>query len=256
MSFEQILVEFDGPIMWLTLNRPAEANAMSMLLAQEFCAAIEQAEADENCHVVVLQGAGKFFCAGGDVAMMAGASDSAQFLGGLAEKMHEGLLRLARSRLVTIAAVNGYAAGAGLGLVLNADVVLATPNAGFVTAYARVGLTPDCGVSFLLPQIVGPRRAAQMSLLGRAASAGEGLEWGIVTELVAEEELAGRARELGEKLGNGPTQVLGPTKRLLGGRRTEEYASHLADEAKTIVAMVVNPDSKERIAAFVAKKGN
>lgn len=256
MSFEQILVDFDGPIMWLTLNRPAEANAMSMVLAEEFCAAIEQAEADENCHVVVLQGAGKFFCAGGDVAMMAGASDPAEFLGGLAGKMHEGLLQLAQSRLVTIAAVNGYAAGAGLGLVLNADVVLATPKAGFVTAYAGVGLTPDCGVSFLLPRVIGPRRAAQMCLLGRAASAEEGLNWGIVTELVAEEELAGRAKELGEKLGKGATQVLGPTKRLLAGNSAAEYSRHLADEAKTIVAMVVNPDSKERIASFVAKKGS
>lgn len=227
---------------------------MSMLLAQEFCMAIEQAEADEGCHVVVLQGAGKFFCAGGDVAMMASAPDTASFLGNLAEKMHEGLLRLAGSRLVTIAAVNGYAAGAGLGLVLNADIVLATPNAGFLTAYQGVGLTPDCGVSYLLPLVVGPRRAAQMSLLGRTANASEALAWGIVTEEVAEEQLVSRARELGEKLGKGPTQVLGPTKRLLAGRRAEEYALHLADEASTITGMVVTPDTQKRIAAFAAKK--
>ena len=254
MAFEQILVEADGPLTWLTLNRPSEANAMSLLLAQEFCTAIERAEEDEDCHVLILQGAGKFFCAGGDISMMAGAPDSAEFLGGLAAKMHEGLLRLAHSRLITIAVVNGYAAGAGLGLVLNADIVLATPNAAFRTAYEAVGLTPDCGLSYLLPQIVGQRRAVQMSLLGHTASAGEGRAWGIVTEEVAEEDLVQRARELGEKLGAGPTQILGPTKRLLAGRRADDYARHLADEASTITAMVAHPDTQKRLAAFLATR--
>lgn len=254
MAFEQLLVERAGPVMWLTLNRPDEANAISMALAEEFCAAVEQAEGDPDCHVLVLSGAGKFFCAGGDVAMMAGAPDPGEFLGRLAGTMHEGLLRLAGSRLVTIAVVDGYAAGAGLGLVLNSDIVLATPRAGFLTAYGAVGLTPDCGVSYLLPQVVGPRRAAHMALLGRAASAAEGLEWGIVTELVAEGDLAGRARELAEHLGRGPTQVLGPAKRLLAGSRAREYASHLADERATIATLVAHPDSQKRIAAFAARK--
>lgn len=254
MAFEQILLERDGPAMWLTLNRPAEANAISTVLAQEFCTAVEQAEADPACHVLVLQGSGKYFCAGGDVAMMAGAQDPAQFLGALAEKMHEGLVRLAESRLITIAAVHGYAAGAGLGLVLNADIVLATPSAGFLTAYGAVGLTPDCGVSYLLPQVVGLRRAAQMSLLGRAVSAEEGLEWGIVTELVQSSDLLDRARELAEQLGRSSTQALGPTKRLLAGGRNDGFARHLAVEAATIAAMIGQPETRASIAAFMARR--
>ncbi|WP_125617076.1 enoyl-CoA hydratase/isomerase family protein [Specibacter cremeus] len=254
MTFETITVERDGALLWLTLNRPNEANALSIPLADEFCAAIDQAEADAGCHVLVLQGAGKFFCAGGDVAGMAGSADPADFLRTLAGTMHAGLLSLARSRLVTIAAVHGPAAGAGLGLVLNADFVLATPKASFLSAYAGIGLTPDCGVSYLLPQIVGPRRAAEIGLGGRVATAQEALDWGLVTELVEEADLRNRARQLGERLAGGATQALGPTKRLLTSARLSAYAEHLADEVETISRLVSLPDSKERVAAFVERR--
>ncbi|MFQ4149663.1 enoyl-CoA hydratase/isomerase family protein [Arthrobacter sp. LAPM80] len=255
MSYKQILVRRDGPLVWLTLNRPAEANAISTLMSQEFITAIEEAEADASCHVLILQGAGKYFCAGGDVAMMAGAADPAGFLGQLAATMHEALLLLAASRLVTIAVVQGVAAGAGLGLVLNSDIVLASPRAGFLTAYGAVGLTPDCGVSYLLPMVVGPRRATQMSLLGGTVGAAQALQWGLVSEIVEETGLIQRAAELGEQLGSGATQVLGPTKRLLAGRRASDYAAHLADEAATITTMIAHPQTHKSIAAFVAQRG-
>ena len=255
MSFVRIQVRRDGPVLWLTLNRPAEANAIDTLMSQEFRRAVRDAEADANCHVLILQGAGKFFCAGGDVAMMAGAPDPAFFLSELAGNMHEGLLLLAGSRLVTIAVVHGVAAGAGLGLVLNADIVLASPNAKFLTAYGAVGLTPDCGVSFLLPLVVGPRRAAHMALLGHAVDASEALAWGLVNEVVAEDELLHRAGELGGQLGRGATHALGPTKRLLAGRTATDYAEHLADEQATIAGMVTHPQTQEKLAAFTAKRG-
>lgn len=253
MSFENILVQFEGPLMWLTLNRPAEANAISIAMGQEFCAAIEQAEQNPAIHVVILQGSGRFFCAGGDVAMMDASDDPAVFLKELAGTMHVGLLRLARSRLITIAAVDGYAAGAGLGLVLNADVVLATEKAGFLSAYGTIGLTPDCGVSYLLPRVVGPRRAAHMALLGRSVNAEEGLSWGLVTEVVAQADLVARARELGESLGAGPSQMLGPTKKLLSAGIDEGYAKHLDDEAETISAMISLPDTLQRIGKFLSR---
>lgn len=254
MAFQNIVVEQDGPLVWLTLDRPADANALSDALAEEFCAAIEQAENDPGVHVLILQGSGKYFCAGGDVAMMAAAPDPTQFLRALAEKMHEGLLRLANSRLITIAAVQGIAAGAGLGLVLNADIVLASEKAGFVSAYGAVGLTPDCGVSYLLPQVVGQLRAAQICLLGRAVTAEEGLAWGLVSELVPAGQLVQRAREVGEQLANGATQALGPTKLLLKRVNNKGYAEHLVQEAATISTMISHPETLKNIAAFVARR--
>ena len=253
MNFDNIKVERDGALMWLTLHRPNAANALTIPLAEEFAAAVAQAEADPDCHVLVLQGSGRFFCAGGDVAGMADSEDPAAFLQALAGTMHEGILAMTRSRLVTIAAVHGPAAGAGLGLVLNADFALASPKATFLSAYTGVGLTPDCGVSYLLPQIVGPRRAAEMCLSGRVATAQDGLDWGLVSELVEESALQQRARELGENLAAEARQTLGPTKRLLTTARLSAYAAHLEDERATISSLASHADTLDRIAAFAER---
>jgi 2-(1,2-epoxy-1,2-dihydrophenyl)acetyl-CoA isomerase len=253
MNFDHIKVERAGALLWLTLNRPNEANALSIPLAEEFHAAIREAEADPGCHILILQGSGKFFCAGGDVVGMAGSNDPAEFLRILVGKMHTGILALARSSLVTIAAVHGPAAGAGLGLVLNADFVVASPQASFLSAYAGIGLTPDCGVSYLLPQMIGPRRAAEVCLAGRAVSAQEALDWGLVNELVEEPELQARVQEVAEKLSGGASQILGPTKRLLNAERLSAYAAHLDDEARTIASIVSNADAQNRIAAFAER---
>lgn len=253
MNFDNIKAKRDGALMWITLDRPGEANALSIPLAKEFAAAVSLAEADPSCHVLILQGSGNYFCAGGDVAGMADSENEAEYLLELAGSMHEVVLTLARSRLVVIAAVQGPATGAGLGLVLNADFVLATGDASFLSAYAGVGLTPDCGVSYLLPQIVGPRRAAQMCLGGQVVTARDGLEWGLVSELVKAPDLCERVRQLGEGLAAGAMQTLGPTKRLLTSARLSAYADHLADELTTISSMGQNPDTVRRIAAFAAR---
>ena len=250
MNFDSVKTNRDGAIMWLTLNRPTEANALSLPLAAEFAAALALAEADSGCHVVILQGAGKFFCAGGDVAGMADAEDKSGYLKELAGAMHEVILAMLRSRLMIVAAVHGPAAGAGLGLVLAADFVLATPDATFRSAYAGVGLTPDCGVSYLLPQAIGPGRAAQMCLGGHVVTARDGADWGLVGELIETSELGTRGRELGERLAAGATQTLGPTKRLLTEERLSTFADHLDKELSTISTLGSNPDTVQRIDAF------
>lgn len=253
MDFDNIKADRDGAHMWLTLDRPNEANALSIPLAAELAAAVALAESDPSCHVLILQGSGRYFCAGGDVAGMADSENKSGYLLDLAGAMHEVILTLARSRLVVIAAVHGPAAGAGLGLVLNADFVLATPEATFLSAYAGVGLTPDCGVSYLLPQMVGPRRAAQMCLDGRVVTAREAVEWGLAGELVLTSELRQRTRELAQSLTAGATQTLGPTRRLLTSDRLLAYADHLEDELSTISALGSEPDTMQRIAAFAER---
>lgn len=254
MTFENIQFRGDSGVAWITLNRPKAANSMSIPLADEFCSAVDQAADDPTVHVVVLQGAGKFFCAGGDVASMAESADPAEFLGTLAGRMSEGLLALGRSRLVTIAAVQGPAAGAGLALVLNSDLVLASSNATFQSAYAAVGLTPDCGVSHLLPLVVGPRRAAEICLAGRVVRAQEAADWGLVNEVMEESELLPRAEALALQLAGSAVQTLGPTKRLLTTAALMAYADHLDDEVKTISSIVSNHDTKNRIQSFATPR--
>lgn len=253
MKFSNIHVERSNALTWLTLDRPQEANALSFELAGELLTALDHAESDPECHVLILQGAGKFFCAGGDVSGMADAENKTGYLLELAGAMHKVVLAMGRSRLIIVAAIDGPAAGAGLGLVLNADFAIATPRARFLSAYSGVGLTPDCGVSYLLPLLVGPRRANQMCLNGTALTASEALEWGLIGELTDPASLRGRVQALGESLAGGATQTLGPTKRLLGAERLIGYEAHLDDELRTISAMGSNPDTARRIAAFVER---
>jgi len=253
VRFETLEYASADGIARITLNRPDAANALDQQLADEFGRALQLAEADQSCHVVVLAGHGRFFCAGGDVAAMAQAPDRADFVSRLAGTMHEGLLRLARSRLVSIAAVQGPAAGAGLGLVLAADFAIASPEASFVGAYAGVGLSPDCGVSYLLPRAVGPRRAARLLLAGHTLGAREALEWGLVGEMVPEGQLADRVSELATALASSPVQALGPTKRLLTSDAVEGYAEHLRQEQEQIAALSEHPDTAGRIEAFAAR---
>ena len=255
MTYRHLTLEYDGALARLTLNRPDSANALDLELAEELCAALADAETHADCHVLLLQGAGRFFCAGGDVAAMAAAADQGAFLKELAGRLHEAVLALAKSRLISIAVVKGPAAGAGLGLALNADFILASPKARFLAAYAGVGLTPDCGVSYLLPELAGPRRAAEMCLAGRVAGHADALEWGLINELVAAEEIAGRAQELGEQLASGAVSVLGPTKRLLRARSIAGYETHLQEEAETIASMAASADTRNRLAAFAGRSG-
>ncbi|MDN3480355.1 enoyl-CoA hydratase/isomerase family protein [Arthrobacter sp. APC 3897] len=253
MTYRHLTLEYDGALARLTLNRPDQANALGLVLAEELCAALAEAETRADCHVLLLQGSGRFFCAGGDVAAMAAAADQSGFLKELAGKLHEAVMALVKSRLISIAVVNGPAAGAGLGLVLNSDFILASPRARFLSAYAGVGLTPDCGVSYLLPELAGPRRAAEMCLTGRVANHAEALEWGLINEVAAAEDLAGRAEELGRQLAAGAVAVLGPTKRLLRARSLAGYEAHLQEEAETIASMADSADTRERLAVFAAR---
>lgn len=250
MTFEYVSFEILGELAWLTLNRPDQANSLNIAMADEFCAAVALADSDPQCQVLIMQGAGDYFCAGGDVTEMAESRRVSAHLSVLVGKMHEGLLALAQSRLVTVAAVQGPIAGAGLGLMLNADLIVATSTATFRSAYNGLGLTPDCGVSALLPQVVGLHRAADICLAGRVVTAKEALEWGLVNQVVDGANLRSSAEELGANLLRGATQALGPTKRLLTAEKMIGYAAHLKDEAETISSIASHPDSRTRIDSF------
>jgi len=253
MSEPTVILERAEGIARLTLNRPDAANAMSLQLAREFRAAVAEAEADRDCHVLMLLGTGRFFSAGGDVGEMAVATDPSSYLRQLAGAMSAGMLDLARSRLLVLAVVHGPVAGAGLGLVLNADLVLAGQSATFVAAYAGVGLTPDCGVTHLLPRAVGPLRATELCLAGRVLRSDEALAWGLVNEVHPDADLIAAAEARARSIAGGATQVIGPTKRLLTGAGLSDYAAAIDAENDSIAEIVTVPDTQARIAAFVQR---
>src|SRR5215204_5744212 len=202
----------DGRTVWLTLNRPGVGNAIDQGLAEALRDAVRRIRAAPEPRIVVLQAAGNLFCAGGDVAAITGAADPLEYITTLATTVHGAIEDLRASDAVVIAAVHGPAAGGGLGLVLNADFVIASTDARFLSAYASVGLSPDCGVSYMLPAIVGPRRAMELTLTGRVLDAYEAREWGIVTEVTGADDFDARVQDLAHTLARGPALAQARTR--------------------------------------------
>jgi len=237
----------------IEINRPAVSNSFDLATAKAFDDAIARAEQDDAVRAVLLTGAGKRFSAGGDVASMVAADDQAAFLLELAEALDVAARRLDALAKPVVCAVQGAVAGAGNSVMLAADVIVAAEGTKFVMAYPGVGLTPDIGVSWLLPRAVGQVRALEYALTGRQLTAAEAREWGLVTTVVADEELSQTARELAVKLAAGPVFALGQARRLIrdSWSRTREEAG--AEESRTIAAAVLTDDAQQRLAAFTKK---
>lgn len=242
-----------GSVATLTLNRPDNANAISLELAREFGAAVAMAESDADCRVLVIAGNGKLFCAGGDVAEMADASEPSDYLQSLAREMGADILALVRSRLVVISRVHGAVAGAGLAIVLASDLAVASTTASFRAAYGAIGLTPDCGVSLLLPDCVGPRRAAQMCLNAHVVSGVEAAEWGIVTRVVSSTDLDDAIDELTNGVAAIAERSLAPTKALLKAALLKRLPAVIERESRQIAVMAKDPSTQARIAKFAKR---
>ncbi|WP_104107804.1 enoyl-CoA hydratase/isomerase family protein [Nocardioides sp. 616] len=241
----------DGGVAHLGLNRPGVANTFDLPTAQAFAEAVRRAGADQDVRAVLVTGAGPRFCAGGDVASFVAADDRAAYLHELALELDVALQALAALPKPVVAAVQGAVAGAGLALMLSCDVIVAAEGTKFVFAYPGIGLTPDCGVSYLLPRAVGQQRALGFALSGRPITAEVALDWGLVTEVAA--DAAARATEVVAGLAAGPAVALGQARRLLRAGWELDRAATGAEEARTISASVSGPEATELIARFVAR---
>lgn len=246
-----VLLERRDGVAHIRLNRPDDGNALTIELAHALRDAVRDANDDPDTGAVLLTGEGRLFCVGGDLRSMHAADDRRRFVGTLAEACHEAILELASIEKPVIAAVHGAAAGAGLSLVLVSDVVLATPRAAFVTAYTSVGLTPDCGQSFLLPRAIGMQRALAMTLLPRRIDGTEARDLGLVTELVEQEELPSAAQTMARRLADGPTLALGRARALIRSGSAAELREHLDREKETIAAAAATEAAGSLISAFL-----
>jgi 2-(1,2-epoxy-1,2-dihydrophenyl)acetyl-CoA isomerase len=230
----------------ITLDRPDAANAITPELAADFHAGVRRLSEDELPGVIVLAAEGRIFCAGGDVRGMAQALDRGRYLADLAGTMHEALIALRALPVPIVASVQGPVAGAGLGLVLAADLVIAAETARFVAAYSAIGLSPDCGVTALLPSTIGPRRAADLVVRNRKLDAATALEWGLVSEVCAPADLVERTRVIAAEIAAVPGTTAGESARLL----RQPYHSQLDEEARTISRLGATPVAEALIRAF------
>ena len=248
--FETILYQVTDGVAVITLNRPAVMNALSSGLRREMLAAVRLAEA--QARVLVLTGAGRAFCSGQDLADVDLATVDLEAV--LRDEYEPLLTALATCPLPVIAAVNGAAAGAGAGLALACDVVIAAESASFIQAFTRIGLVPDAGGSYWLPRQVGLARAMGAMLFAEKVTARQAADWGMIWEAVPDAGFAalwqGRARTLAA----GPSLAYRGVKQALRASFDNDFAGQLALEARLQGDCGKSQDFREGVLAFLEKR--
>lgn len=255
MSYETLDFDVVQGVATITLNRPDNMNAMSPAMAAELHEAALAIDANSEVRAVIVTGAGKVFCAGGDLGAFAAAGQGARTLiMKMTGDLHLALSRLARNAAPVIAAVNGTAAGAGFSLLMAADLAIAAESAVMTMAYTNAGLSPDGSSTYYMPRKIGDRRTRELMLTNRVLTSTEALDWGVVNQVVADEAVLASAQKLAAKLAGGPTQAYGQVKALLDGSFDQSLESQMELEARAIAGLVTTTDGQEGLHAFLEKR--
>lgn len=250
-----LIIEREGAVVRLIINRPKEGNAVTLEMAQAILRAAIACDDDPDVRCVVLTGSGPFFCVGGDISALSSTPDSrSAFLNELVSIMHMAIARLARMNKPLLVLVNGPAAGAGVSLTALGDVVLCAESAHFTMAYSAIGLTPDGGVSWWLPRLVGLRKAQEMIFTNRRISSTEAEAIGLVTRMVKNDMLASEGAGMAKRLASAASGAFGATRLLLLESYGTGLETQMEREVRAITSAVNTPESREGIAAFLEKR--
>jgi len=256
---DTILVERDGPVATLTLNRPDSLNVLDFAMMDGLVAVTAELAADDTLRVVIVRGAGRHFMAGGDIRTFAGELDrppverTARFQD-LIQRLHAAIETLHGMPHVVIAQVHGAVAGFGLSLMNACDLAIAADNTYFASAYKAIATTPDGGGTWSLPRLVGLRRALEIMLVGDRFDAQQALAWGLVNRVVPAAELDAAVSALARSLAAGPALALRNTRRLLRESDGRPLSAQLAAEAASFGACAATADFREGISAFLEKR--
>ncbi len=256
MSDSPVLVATHGAVRTITLNRPATLNSFTAAMHGELVPALNAAAEDAAVRAVVITGAGRGFCAGQDLndpAMV--ASGAGVDVGAVIERFYRPLATRVRTMPVpVIAAVNGVAAGAGANFALCCDFVVAAKSASFIQAFAKIGLVPDCGGTWLLPRLVGRARALGLAMTGDKLPAEEAERIGLIWKAVDDAALMDTVNALATKLAAMPSRALAETRRALDSAMAMDFADAITLEADTQRELGRGHDFAEGVAAFFAKR--
>lgn len=252
-----LMVDVHDGVAVLTMNRPARLNALSQAMIDGAIAALERCAADPAVGCIVLTGAERGFCAGGDVTVMGGGPNSEMTLEQQVDRQRRihrfaGLLHAMPK--ISIAAINGACAGAGFGLALACDLRLASQEAGFTTAFAKVGFSGDFGITWPLVQALGEARAKELLLLSDKFDAAQALQLGLVNRVLPAAELMPAAMELAQRIAKGPLLAYRYIKENVRAAATESYQDVLDREGFTQRRCAASADHKEGVAAFLEKR--
>jgi 2-(1,2-epoxy-1,2-dihydrophenyl)acetyl-CoA isomerase len=252
----QVEFELRGHVAYITLNRPDAANALNAEVAKQLDESALRCEENAQIRAVLMTGAGRMFCGGGDLKAFAAQppEELPAYLKSVTLYFHQAIHRFARMRAPLVVAVNGNAGGGGMSLALAGDIVLAAESARFTMAYTRVGLTPDGSSTYTLPRLIGYRRAIELMLTNRTLSAREAEQIGLITRSVPDAELGKEAEALAQELAQSATRAFGGVKRLLYSSATASLAEQMELETEWIAEMARTRDAHEGIAAFLGKR--
>lgn len=256
---EPVLLRLADGIATITLNRPTVLNALDGAMVDGLTAALERIEAISDLRVVVLEGAGAGFMAGGDIRAFQAVMDRSPaekrvYFERFIHRFHPIIVMLQRLPLPVVARVHGAVAGAGMSLMLACDLAIAAEDAVFTLAYCHLGTSPDGGSTYFLPRHVGSKKAMEIALLGDRFDAATALQLGLVNRVVPAAELDRHVAALAARLAHGPRAAYAATKLLLNQSTGATLDTQLQAEAERFAACAATPDFAEGVAAFLAKR--
>jgi enoyl-CoA hydratase/carnithine racemase len=250
------LLQIDGPVATITLNRPAAFNAIDLAIATRLEQLGAEIEANTEIRVLVIEGAGRAFCAGGDLQTIGAAAEADTIpavVGELLQHYHAFITTLRRMPKLVLASVHGSAAGAGLSLAFVADLCIAAEDARFTPAYAKIGVSPDGGGTVGLAASVGPRRALQIFLAEDSFTAQQAQQWGLVAKVVPAAELKAATREFALRLAQNAPAGLAATKALIHQAPTTSIEAQLDAERDGIIACMNTEEFRVAVKKFTSK---
>ena len=255
MDEQPILVERRAGYRVITLNRPQRLNAFTEAMHQALRDALADAEGDETCRALLLTGAGRGFCAGQDLNDRLSKAGETPVLGGALEAYYNPLIRKLRGLpFPVVAAVNGVAAGAGCNIALACDIVLAARSASFVQSFAKIGLVPDSGGTWILPRLIGLARARALALTAEPVPAERAESWGMIWKAIADSDLMEEAHKLCAHFASTPTLGLALIKRALDSSWDNDLDAQLDLEREFQREASLTPDYAEGVRAFLEKR--
>lgn len=257
MEFSKIVFQCHQAIATITLNSPQNLNAITADVAEEMIMALDACGTDDTIRVVVITGSGRAFSSGGDIAAMKQAlnqGSAAIMLGPGVKKVSQLALAIRNLPKPVIAAVNGFAAGAGANLALVCDFRIASDQAQFIEAFINIGLVPDMGGVYLLTKAVGYAKATELCMTGAPLSAQDALKYGLVNQVVAADSLPEAVEKFAAKLAALPTLALGRIKVLVNRAAFGGFETDLSNEYEYQLASAGEPDFIEGISAFLEKR--
>jgi 2-(1,2-epoxy-1,2-dihydrophenyl)acetyl-CoA isomerase len=245
----------DNGVLRIAISSPRAGNSLDRAFFNRGTEALEQlVRGDIKAGAILLIGTGANFCAGGNVRDFAAADDRSEFLAGLAGDFHVFIRALVGSNVPVVSAVHGWAAGAGMSLVAHSDVAIGGNSTKLRPAYSGIGLSPDGGMTWALPRVVGAARARDIILNNRILNASEALELGLLSQVVEDDHVLATAEAAASSLAAGPWQALSATRRLLNASATATLSEQLDAEAQSISTLAGQPDGIEGVDAFVGKR--